>query len=233
MHSLRPAFECGSAADRVPKRWRRALCALRPGGHPSGGFACAYHSARGHDVALRGGAARSGTGLSGRRLHAYAPQPGIREHLYQGRGTESDRIVQGAWTLRRDHDGEALRPEEASHSFRWKCRGRAGRVRGRCRIGSAHLHAQRCAHGKPDRMRILRGTHHAGGWSDQRLRAHGCRAQGEGRMVRRLHAERALSRGRQEDHGLRSGRAVGLAFAAGNYLSHRRRSRHDWNVEGF
>ncbi len=29
---------------------------------------------------------------------------------------------------------KALRPEEAGHSFCWKCRGRAGRVRGCCRI---------------------------------------------------------------------------------------------------
>ena len=52
------------------------------------------------------------------------------------------------------------------------------------------------------------------------------------RLVRHLDAQRALSHRRQEDHGLRSGRAAGLGTAGRDLLSDRRRRRHDRHVEG-
>ena len=56
---------------------------------------------------------------------------------------------------------------------------------------------------------------------------------GKRRMVRRQHHQRALPRRRQEDHGLRSRRATGLANAARHHLSDRRRRRPARHVEGF
>ena len=52
------------------------------------------------------------------------------------------------------------------------------------------------------------------------------------RLVRRQHAQGALPHRRQEDHGLRGGRAVGLGAARRDLLSHRRRRRHHRHVEG-
>ena len=54
----------------------------------------------------------------------------------------------------------------------------------------------------------------------------------QGRLVRRQHAQGALSHRRQEDDGLRSGRADGLGTARRDLLSHRRRRGHDRHVEG-
>ena len=53
-----------------------------------------------------------------------------------------------------------------------------------------------------------------------------------GGLVRRQHAQGALPHRRQEDHGLRGGRADGLGAARRHLLSHRRRRRHDRHVEG-
>ncbi len=54
----------------------------------------------------------------------------------------------------------------------------------------------------------------------------------EGGLVRHQHAEGALPHRRQEDHGLRSGRADGLGTARRHLLSHRRRRGPDRHVEG-
>src|SRR5947209_16922098 len=79
---------------------------------------------------------------------------------------------------------------------------------------------------------MLWGQGHAGGWTDLGLRQDGQRTQAVGRMVRHLHAERAVSRGRQEDHGLRSGGAIELGIAGRYFLPYRRRRGLDRNVEG-
>ena len=52
------------------------------------------------------------------------------------------------------------------------------------------------------------------------------------RLVRRLDAEGAVSRRRQEDDGLRAGRAARLGAARLDRLSDRRRHRHGRHVEG-
>ncbi len=52
------------------------------------------------------------------------------------------------------------------------------------------------------------------------------------RLVRHLDAQRALPHRRQEDHGLRTGRAAGLGAARCHLLSDRRRRGHDRDVEG-
>ena len=61
---------------------------------------------------------------------------------------------------------------------------------------------------------------------------HGGGARAGGRLVRRQHAQRAVPHRRQEDHGLRSGRADGLGTARCDLLSHRRRRGDDRHVEG-
>src|SRR5437016_1592517 len=81
-------------------------------------------------------------------------------------------------------------------------------------------------------MQVLWGQGHAGGWVDLGLRQDGQRTQAGGRMVRYLHAERTISRGRQEDDGLRGGGAIELGIAGRHFLSYGRRRRFDRNVEG-
>ena len=51
-------------------------------------------------------------------------------------------------------------------------------------------------------------------------------------LVRRLHAEGAVPHRRQEDDGLRAGRAARLALARLDHLPHRRRHGHRRHVEG-
>ena len=53
-----------------------------------------------------------------------------------------------------------------------------------------------------------------------------------GGVVRCFHAEGAVSRGGQEDDGLRAGGAIGLGVSRRGVLSHRRRGGHDRHVEG-
>ena len=53
-----------------------------------------------------------------------------------------------------------------------------------------------------------------------------------GRLVRYFLAQRAVPRRRQENDGLRALRATRLEIARRDFLSHRRRRRFDWHVEG-
>ena len=130
-----------------------------------------------------------------------------------------------------------FRPEEARHPFRRQRRRSARRLRRRRRTRSPHLHAERCPHGQPHRVRLLRRARHAGRRPHQRLRPQSRGAQRfrvleKRRMVRRQHHQRALPRRRQEDHGLRSRRTTGMENAARHHLSHRRRRRPAGHVEG-
>ena len=122
---------------------------------------------------------------------------------------------------------------QSGHRVRGQCRKRARSLCRRGRNRSARLHAARCSAIQLHRMPRLRSARHVGRRADQRLRAHHRRAQGRRRLVRYQHAQGAVSHRRQEDHGVRSSRAVRLDAARRHLLSHRRRSRPDRNVEGF
>ena len=67
---------------------------------------------------------------------------------------------------------------------------------------------------------------------DRRLRQDRRRGQGQGRLVRHLDAEGAVSDRGQEDDGARARRAARLAGAGRDPLSDRRRHRPDRHVEG-
>ena len=73
---------------------------------------------------------------------------------------------------------------------------------------------------------------HAGRRPDHRCRQGGRGTGQAARLVRRLHAEGAVPHRRQEDDGLRAGRAARLAPARLDRLPHRRRHRPDRHVEG-
>ena len=68
--------------------------------------------------------------------------------------------------------------EETGHSIRRKRRRRARRLLRRRRPRSPHLHAERCPHGQPHRVRLLRRARHAGRRPDQRLRPQSRRTEG-------------------------------------------------------
>ncbi len=54
----------------------------------------------------------------------------------------------------------------------------------------------------------------------------------DGGLVRYLDAERAVSRRRQEDDGIRTGGTVGMGVSGCGFLSNRRWRRTHWHVEG-
>ena len=237
MHPLRRTLSCGPSANGLPQRRRHSLRPLRSSRDQAHVFVCPSGGTRAHYVALRRRSAGGRLRFSGRRLHADAAQPRIFQRLHQRRRPEPHRIVQGARPLRlRDH-GASLRLEEVGDSFCGQRRRSARRLLRRCRSRSAHLHAERCPHGQPHRVRLLRRARHPGRRPDQRLRpqsrgTEGIRVLEKRRMVRRQHHQRALSRRRQENHGLRSRRTTGLENAAGHHLSHGRRRRPARHVEG-
>ena len=81
-------------------------------------------------------------------------------------------------------------------------------------------------------MPPLRRERHARRRPDHRRRPH---RRGKGRaarLVRRVHAERAVPHRGQEDDGVRAGGADELGVAGLDHLSDRRRHRHGRHVEG-
>ncbi len=83
----------------------------------------------------------------------------------------------------------------------------ARRLRRGRRHRSPHLHAARRPAGELHRVQSVRRARHAGRRPDQRLRQDRRQPQRRRRLVRRQHAQGALPHRRQEDHGLRAGRA--------------------------
>src|SRR5215472_2224463 len=65
------------------------------------------------------------------------------------------------------------------------------------------------------------------------MRAQAWRARAGGRLVRYFHVEGTIPRGREEDDGSGGCRATWMALARRDLLSHGRRCRFDWHVEGF
>ena len=93
-----------------------------------------------------------------------------------------------------------------------------------CRATSSGHSSREC--------RALRRRRHAGRRADHRRRPHGRGDRAAARLVRRLDAQGAVPPRRQEDDGLRAGRAARLAAARRDHLPDRRRHRARRHVEG-
>ena len=225
-------FMAETGPKRLRKRWRPAVRPLRSGGDSAEDDSRVGQCWTEKHVALCGGPSRCRAGDAWRGTHADAAKSQVSQSADQGRGVESDGLVQSAWHERGTDHGASLWTHQARRAFGRQRRRIAGRLCRRSRTGGVRLHAEGCA----DRESFGGGSKwrapDAGGWAYQRLRANGCRAQGPGRLVRCLNPEGTVSGGRQEDDGLRSGRANGMEFTGRRPVPDGRRSRAHRHVEG-
>ncbi len=230
----------GKSANLCSLR-RPSAGAVRPGQNPASLAAAGRAERSGQHVAVRSGAAARGRvdRLSGRRLDAADPHAtagrahGRRCPVGEGRGAEPDRHRSKragfrarfpcAWNWA---SGRWRFPRRATRPARWR------RTRRR-RASKPHIF-------------MPRDVPQANYLECKAYGAHVTLVDGlisdcgrivaergpQGRLVRRQHAQGALPHRRQEDHGLRSGRADGLGTAGRHLLSHRRRRGHDRHVEG-
>ena len=167
----------------------------------------------------------------------WTPMLKTRRHpnaLFKGRRRESHGKLQSARHGHGRHHGAALRIEKTRGAVGGKCRGSAGGVCGCGRRESKRTSLCR----KTCRSRIM--------WRPLLYGANVTLVDGlisdcgrivaerkdEGRLVRCFHAERALSRGREKNDGLRTGGTTRLGISGRCFLSHGRRRGPDWNVEG-
>ena len=167
-------------------------------------------------------------------IHASTARRGARPvaALRQGRVAQSDEFVQGA----RPVDGRDPCPRPRRTTLSVPTAGNAG-----CAMAAyaarAGLEAQvfmprDVKRPFVDECALYGATMDAGGRPDHRRRTYRRRAGRAARLVRRLDAEGAVSHRRQEDDGVRAGRAARVALARLDHLSHRRRHRPDRHVEG-
>ena len=158
-------------------------------------------------------------------------EPGTHAALHQGRIAEPDELVQGP---RPGDGGHACTRPGRDHALGSVCgqrRLRAGGVRGRCWPGGSRVPAARRQAPVHPGVRPVRGEDRAGGRAHHGCGSHRRRTWRPAWLVRRVNAEGALSPRRQEVHGLRAGRATGLALAGLDRLPHRRRDRPHRDVE--
>src|SRR5690242_6184522 len=109
--------------NRLPKRWRLVVGALRARFHPNAVETRPDRSPPAIDVEISRAAAGCGTRYARRGFHSHAGEPTPRESLDQGRGRESDRLIQSSRPLHgRDH-GPSLWTQEAGDPVCGKCCG--------------------------------------------------------------------------------------------------------------
>ena len=159
LHEMRGALRSGSSSQRLLESGlcRRSLRRLRRGR----AFAGLHGRALAHDLALArndAGAPRRGHRVSrrGRRSTPTRKAPrGKRRDaaaLHKGGGGQSDRIVQGARSRRRRHDGEGAWGKEDRPSDGGERGRRRRRLCGGRRDRMSRLHAEGHAEGVQDRV---------------------------------------------------------------------------------
>ena len=224
-------LECSVPCGAPPRDPRQAnhLCAcgmplrgaLRPRRPPRAAGAGEPRGPRAHHVAVpRADAARRrrGAGDAGRGLHAADPRaaagPRARadEPLHQGRVAQPDQLLQGARAVGGRHQGAHLGATNLSVPSAGNAANAMAAYAAARRARGQGLHAEGREGPVHPRVRALRRGRHAGRRPHHRRGPHRGGARQAAGLVRRLHAQGALPHRRQEDDGVRAGRAAGLAL---------------------
>ena len=211
MHFLRREVERGSVDAALPRLQQGAIRPLRPGdctetARPRGRRA----QTGGYVAVLRDDACvgRRQRRQPWRGLYALARCAPIGERNWveeprrKGRGTKPDGDVQITRAFRSGFQGKGAWGPRRNDSDCRECRGSACCIRRACGLARACLHAARRARREQEGS-CARGRRSApSGWTDRRRRRTVPRVGGRSGNVRPFDPARAVSCGREEEHGL-------------------------------